>query len=166
MGTQAKGRIATKAHYAKWAARMAAEAHGHPSAPRRFAIDLGYNGSSAMRPHEGFAAVMDAWREERDTGLVDWGLEQVQTVGELCAETYSDKDGVTRVKDPQAAIRAGETAIRAGGGFTERVEMTGADGGPLEVQNPDVAAAVDRFAALTDAAVRAATREREEPPPS
>lgn len=46
---------------------------------------------------------------------------------------------------------------------TGHVEVTGKDGGPMEVHS-DVAAAVDRFTALADAAVRAAARPRPELP--
>jgi hypothetical protein len=45
----------------------------------------------------------------------------------------------------------------------QRVEVTGEDGDPVEVNNPDVAAAVDRFTALADAAIRAAARGPAEP---
>lgn len=56
-------------------------------------------------------------------------------------------------------VKAATWGLNVIHGMRERraVEMTGADGGPMEVTNPDVAAAVDRFTALTDAAVRRTT---------
>lgn len=52
------------------------------------------------------------------------------------------------------------------GMFGTKLELTGADGGPLEVANPDVAAAIDRFTALAARAIREASNPdtRELPP--
>lgn len=64
------------------------------------------------------------------------------------------------------ALRANTFILGAIHGRTDqagRLEVVGAGGGPVEVTNPDVAAAIERFTALADAAVRAASRGTAEP---
>lgn len=70
-------------------------------------------------------------------------------------------------KDPEhkhwpTAIRLVMQARHPSYGDKTRLELTGADGGPMEVTNPDVVAAAERFAALTDAAVRRAGTDGED----
>lgn len=59
------------------------------------------------------------------------------------------------------SLRATTFALAALHGYREKSETvhTGPDGGPMEVTNPDVAAAIDRLTALTAGALRAAQRE-------
>lgn len=65
-------------------------------------------------------------------------------------------------------LRAALASLAMLYGLSEKqsLELTGAEGGPLEVTNPDVAAAVDRFTALADAAVRRTVLDGTDSPPS
>lgn len=74
-------------------------------------------------------------------------------------------------KDPDhkhwpTAIRLVMQARHPSYGDKTKVELSGPDGGPMEVTSPDVVAAAERFAALTDAAVRRAAATGTDDPPS
>jgi hypothetical protein len=83
--------------------------------------------------------------EIRETMLGVTSGDALAAVGEILADpTHKDR------------LRAAEAALKMLHGYGEKqsLELTGADGGPVEVTSPDVADAAERFIALTAAAVR------------
>lgn len=96
-------------------------------------------------------------RQARREGLGKQGLG-IKSLYKVLSEIVSDPEHKDRLKAAMYALNLNGVVER------QRVEMTGEDGGPVEVNNPDVAAAVDRFTALADAAIRAASRRGTQPP--
>lgn len=140
--------------------QLVRESNGKPNALGAIARQLGFGGSTSFKIADAdrHARVLQEWRDAQREYLVQSGLELTESVAEVSGATFVDEKGTTRIVEPHAALKAADIKIRAGGGYTEQIEVSGPDGGPMEVLNPDVVAAVDRFAALTASAVRAAAR--------
>lgn len=134
------------------------------SEPGDAARALGFGGSSTFKRSDPVrhAEILDKWREDRKE-------QDRQTVRDTL------RDNIARAMEPTpilykgeptgyfewagpVALRAAELLGKDAGMFQERVELSGPEGGPMEVTNPDVAAAIDR---LTSGIVRLAARAAE-----
>lgn len=120
-------------------------------------------GAKGSKGHLG-SLVDEDLREEiaevRCESLKKAGLGHSDLIAKLAWIVHDDGNS-SQLRAIQAAF--GLHGIQLG--QVDRVELTGPDGGPMEVTNPDVAAAIERFTSLADAAIRAATRSGAPEPP-
>lgn len=111
--------------------------------PTAAARDLGFGGSSTFKRADPVkhAAVLEVWRERRDTDDV-----------KLARDTLRE---ITRAKKAPAAARvtAATTLGKAAGMFdeTQRIELSGPQGGAIEVDIAGAAARLrEKLAAILD----------------
>lgn len=122
------------------------------------AIRAGYSAKRAdaigyenLRKPEVAAAIQSAMKEraERVQRTADDVLMDIQKVKESCMGEAFDQQGNAVMVDPKAALKALELEGRHLRMFTDKVEVSGADGGPLQLSVVERAA---RISSILEAA--------------
>jgi hypothetical protein len=112
--------------------------------PSHAAKELGFGGSSTFKRVDPVkhAEVLEVYRERRDA-------DDRKLARDVLREIAADEEA-----PPATRVQAAQHVGKAGGLFddTQRVELTGKDGGPIEVERTDVEAEIERIMARLAAA--------------
>ncbi len=125
----------------RWSALVAAGQD-----PSHAAKDLGFGGSSTFKRIDStrYAEVLEVWRERRDA-------DDRKTARDTLREIADSETSM--LVSAAARVSAATSLGKAAGMFdeTQRVELTGRDGGPLEVDVAGAAARLrEKLAAVVD----------------